>query len=140
MMVGLLLGLCTGMTQISPPPRECSVPPPAERRAPRNLVIAPGQLVRDWPHDIGHVVSLSVVTPAVYGFSMELGASRRRGRLIAVGTAVAAMVLKEWHDHRAVGNFSGRDIAFGVVGTGAGFYLAERINWSPPGRTEKNQR
>jgi hypothetical protein len=148
MTVGLLLVLCTGLMQISPPPAECyapppggfGAPPPAEPYRPRNQLIARANLARDWPHDVGHVVSLSVFTPAVYGFSLELGARRRPARLIAAGTAVAAMVLKEWHDHRAAGNFSGRDIAFGVVGTGAGFYIAERINWSPPGRTEKNQR
>jgi hypothetical protein len=53
---------------------------------------------------------------------------------------VVAMVLKEWHDYRAVGNFSGRDIGFGVAGTAAGFYIAERISWSPHAPTGKNQR
>ena len=99
----------------------------------------PKKYVKNWPHDVGHVASLAVITPAIYGFSMEAGSSRWQARPIAAGTAMAAMVLKEWHDHRAVGNFSGRDIAFGVLGTGAGFYIAERINWSPGQRTEKNQ-
>ena len=106
----------------------------------RHGFATPRKNVKNWPHDVGHVVSLAVITPAIYGFSMEASHSRRQARLIAAGTAVAAMVLKEWHDHRAVGNFSGRDIAFGVLGTGAGFYIAERINWSPGQRTEKNQR
>ncbi|MEX2283012.1 MAG: hypothetical protein WEE89_11065 [Gemmatimonadota bacterium] len=140
MTVGLLLVLCAGLMQISPPPGACCAPPPAARCPPPNQLVARGTFTRDWPHDVGHVVSLSVFTPAVYGFSLELGASRRPARLIAAGTALAAMVLKEWHDHRAVGNFSGRDIAFGIVGTGVGFYIAERINWNLPGRTEKNQR
>ena len=96
--------------------------------------------VKNWPHDVGHVASLAIITPAMYGFFIEANNNRRQARLVAAGTAVAAMVLKEWHDHRAVGNFSGRDIAFGVLGTGAGFYIAERINWSPGQRTEKNQR
>lgn len=130
MPAGVLLALCV----LAVPPADTA----AEFRA--HSFATPTKNVKNWPHDVGHVVSLAVITPAIYGFSMEASHSRRQARLIAAGTAVAAMVLKEWHDHRAVGNFSGRDIAFGVLGTGAGFYIAERINWSPGQRTEKNQR
>jgi hypothetical protein len=130
MTAGVLLALCV----LAGPPADTA----AEFRV--NSFATPRKNGKNWPHDVGHVATLAVITPAIYGFSLETGSSRRQARLIAAGTAVAAMVLKEWHDHRAVGNFSGRDIAFGVLGTGAGFYIAERINWSPGQRTEKNQR
>jgi hypothetical protein len=130
MPAGLLLALCV----MAVPPADSA----AESRI--HSFAALKKNVKNWPHDFGHVASLAVLTPAIYGFSMEAANSRRQARVIAAGTAVAAMVLKEWHDHRAVGNFSARDIAFGVVGTGAGFYIAERISWNPGQRTEKNQR
>ncbi len=132
MTFALVLVFCTAIAGASPPTVEAC---PA-----RNALLFRTNAPPNWPHDVGHVLSLTVLTPAVYGFSLEAGSSRWQARLMAAGTAVAAMVLKEWYDHRAVGNFSGRDIAFGVVGTGAGFYVAERINWSPRARPEKNQR
>lgn len=84
-----------------------------------------------WTHDVGHVVTMVAATPAFSLWLKELGVPKRRARWLTLGTMVGVMVLKEVHDERVAGGFSGRDLATGSVGIGVGMIIAERL-WRTP--------
>lgn len=71
-----------------------------------------------------------IATASFYGGALYFGASKKQARIISIGMSAALIVLKEVYDHStAAKNFSGEDIAWGVVGTGAGLLIAEKITW-----------
>lgn len=84
-----------------------------------------------WTHEVGHFTSTLLLTPAVALWLEEAGIPRHKARWLTAGTMVAVVVLKEVYDQRAVGNFSGRDLALGAAGAGLGLVLAERVTRTP---------
>lgn len=80
-----------------------------------------------WTHDVGHVITMAVGTPAVSLWLQELGVARKPARWLTLGTMVSAAVLKEVYDQRVAGSFSGRDLLTNGVGIGIGMVISERM-------------
>lgn len=74
-----------------------------------------------------HFFMSYATTQIAYGAARLAGAERDPALIGAAGASAAAGVWKEWRDRRLGGPFSGRDLVWDALGTGAGVAVASRI-------------
>jgi hypothetical protein len=104
-------------------------PAPAPCCQPTAALIARADDAKEARDNIGHLVSPAVLTASFYGTALYFGASKKQARWISVGTALGLVVAKELYDKSVAGRFGLEETAIGFAGTGAGLWLAERIEW-----------
>jgi hypothetical protein len=115
----VLLALLLSATSPSPPP--CCQPATA--------VFTRADDAKEVRDNIGHLVSPAIITTSVYGTALHFGASKKEARWISVTASLGLVVAKELYDRSVAGRFGLEETGLGVIGTGVGLWVAERIEW-----------